>query len=263
MDIATLVGIVLGLASIFGGIFIAASDAGAGMSGFISTSSFAIVFGGMVASVSVAFPLAEVMKLGAAIGAVFKGSKEKLGLMVDDAVEIATVGRKGAADLEKSIEGIKNPFFRDGVQMVVDGYSEEELIDILETRIQYREVRERSQASLFQTMGTMAPAWGMIGTLIGLVIMLAGFGGEGGGGTEALGSGMSAALITTFYGAVFANLFFLPMAAKLNSRVSSTSTQQAMFIEAARLIHQRKHPLIVREKLNSYIPPKEWRREEG
>ena len=261
MDIATLVGILLGLVSIVGGIFMAASAAGAGVGGFISGSSFAIVFGGMVASVSVAFPLAEVLKLGAAIGAVFKGSKVKMGLMVDDAVEVSNVGRKGAADLEKGIEGIKNPFFRDGVQMVVDGYSEDELIDILETRIEYREIRERSQASLFQTMGVMAPAWGMIGTLIGLVIMLSGFGGEG--GTEALGAGMSAALITTFYGAVFANLFFLPMAAKLNTRVSATSTQQAMFIEAARLIHQRKHPLIVREKLNSFIPPKEWKKEEG
>jgi chemotaxis protein MotA len=263
MDIATLVGILLGLVSIVGGIFMAASAAGAGVGGFISGSSFAIVFGGMVASVSVAFPLAEVLKLGAAIGAVFKGSKVKMGLMVDDAVEVSNVGRKGAADLEKGIEGINNPFFRDGVQMVVDGYSETELIDILETRIEYREIRERSQASLFQTMGTMAPAWGMIGTLIGLVIMLSGFGGSEGGGTDALGSGMSAALITTFYGAVFANLFFLPMAAKLNTRVAATSTQQAMFVEASRLIHQRKHPLIVREKLNSFIPPKEWKKEEG
>lgn len=257
MDIATLVGILLGIVSIGGGIVLLTPE----FAMFGSMSSFAIVFGGMVASVSVAFPLAEVLKLGAAMGAVFKGSTEKLGAMVDDAVEISTVGRKGAADLEKSIQGINNPFFRDSVQMVVDGYAEEELIDILETRIQYREIRERSQASLFQTMGTMAPAWGMIGTLIGLVVMLASFG--GGGGTESLGAGMSAALITTFYGAVLANLFFLPMAAKLNSRVSSTSTQQAMFIEAARLVHQRKHPLIVREKLNSFIPPREWKREEG
>jgi len=257
MDIATLVGILLGLVSIGGGIILLTPD----FAMFGSMSSFAIVLGGMVASVSVAFPLSEVLQLGSAMGAVFKGSKIKLGFLVDDAVEISNVGRKGAADLEKGIEGIKNPFFRDGVQMVVDGYSEEELIDILETRIQYREIRERSQASLFQTMGVMAPAWGMIGTLIGLVVMLAGFG--GGGGADALGSGMSAALITTFYGAVLANLFFLPMAAKLITRVSSTSTQQAMFVEATRLIHQRKHPLIVREKLNSFIPPKEWKREEG
>jgi chemotaxis protein MotA len=197
------------------------------------------------------------MKLGAAMGAVFKGGKLKLGDVVDDAVEAADVGRKGAADLEKAVEGIRNPFFRDGVQMVVDGYSLDELTEILETRIEYREVREKTQVGLFKSMGNMAPAWGMIGTLIGLVIMLSGFGGEG--GADALGPGMSAALITTFYGAVFANLFFLPMSEKLDTRTSFTSTLQAMLVEASRLIHQKKHPLIVREKLNSFIPPKEWK----
>jgi len=260
MDIATLVGIILGLVSIFGGIFLAASAANAGMGGFISPSSFAIVFGGMIASVSVAFPLSDVLKLGSAIGAVFKGGEVKLGAVVDDAIETAEVGRKGVVELEKSVESIKNPFFRDGVQMVVDGYSLDELTEILETRIEYREIREKTQAGLFKSMGTMAPAWGMIGTLIGLVIMLSGFGGEG--GADALGPGMSAALITTFYGTVFANLFFLPMSEKLNTRMSFTTTLQAMLVEAARLIHQKKHPLIVREKLNSFIPPKEWKKEE-
>ena len=260
MDIATLVGIILGLVSIIGGIFLAASAANAGMGGFISPSSFAIVFGGMIASVSVAFPLSDVLKLGSAIGAVFKGGEVKLGAVVDDAIETAEVGRKGVVELEKSVESINNPFFRDGVQMVVDGYSLDELTEILETRIEYREIREKTQAGLFKSMGTMAPAWGMIGTLIGLVIMLSGFGGEG--GADALGPGMSAALITTFYGAVFANLFFLPMSEKLNTRMSFTSTLQAMLVEAARLIHQKKHPLIVREKLNSFIPPKEWKKEE-
>jgi chemotaxis protein MotA len=260
MDIATLVGIILGLVSIVGGIFLAASAANAGVGGFISPSSFAIVFGGMIASVSVAFPLSDVLKLGSAIGAVFKGGEVKLGAVVDDAIETAEVGRKGVAELEKSVESINNPFFRDGVQMVVDGYSLDELTEILETRIEYREIREKTQAGLFKSMGTMAPAWGMIGTLIGLVIMLSGFGGEG--GADALGPGMSAALITTFYGTVFANLFFLPMSEKLNTRMSFTSTLQAMLVEAARLIHQKKHPLIVREKLNSFIPPKEWKKEE-
>ena len=124
----------------------AASAANAGMGGFLSPSSFAIVVGGMIASVSVAFPLSDVLKLGAAMGAVFKGGKLKLGVVVDDAVEAADVGRKGAAELEKSVDNIKNPFFRDGVQMVVDGYSLGELTEILETRIEYREVREKTQA---------------------------------------------------------------------------------------------------------------------
>mgnify|MGYP005709970067 FL=1 len=92
--------------------------------------------------------------------------------------------------------------------------------------------------------------------------MLSGFGGEG-GGTETLGAGMSAALITTFYGAVFANLFFLPMADKIKTRITFSNTMQNLQLEAARLIHQKKHPIIVSDKLNSFIPPKEWKREEG
>ena len=90
--------------------------------------------------------------------------------------------------------------------MVVDGYSLEELTEIMETRIEYREKRESVQKSMLKSMGDLAPAWGMVGTLIGLVLMLAGFGGEG--GADNLGGGMAAALITTLYGAVFANLFF-------------------------------------------------------
>ena len=255
MDIATIVGILLGIGSILGGILLMTPDLGM----FGSVSSFAIVFGGMIASVSVAFPLQEVMKLGAAMGAVFKGSKEKLGDEVDGAVEVSETARKGVADLESKVSSIDNPFFRDGVQMVIDGMAVEEVTDILTTRIDYRESRERTQADLFKNMGVMSPAWGMIGTLIGLVVMLSGF---GEGGTDTLGAGMSAALITTFYGAVFANLFFLPMSAKILTRVAFHSTQQSLYLEAIRLIHQKKHPIIVREKLNSFIPPKEWKREE-
>ncbi len=261
MDIATIIGIILGLGSIGAGIFIAASTAGAEMGVFLSASSFAIVFGGMVASVSVAFPLQDVLKLSSAMAAVFKSSKRTLGDIIEEAVVIAGIARKGGTiELEKNLDSIKDHFFRDGIEMVTSGYSIEELLDVMNTSIDYREIRERSQADLFKTMGTMAPAWGMIGTLIGLVIMLAGFG--SGGGMGALGVGMSAALITTFYGAVFANLFFLPMSAKLSSRIAFTSTVQAMFVEASRLIHLKKHPLIVREKLNAFIPPKERKREE-
>jgi len=256
MDIATIVGIVLGLVAIIGSIAIMTSD----FAMFGSISSFGIVFGGMIASVAVAFPLKDVLQLGAAMGAVFKGSGDELGSLVDEAVEASEVGRKGMADLENHIGNIKSFFFKDGAQMVVDGYSLEELTEILNTRIDYRELREHTQAGLFKSMGTMAPAWGMVGTLIGLVVMLSGF---GEGGTDALGGGMSAALITTLYGAVFANLLFLPMSEKIKARITFSSTMQNLQLEAVRLIHQKKHPIIVREKLNSFIPPKEWKKDDS
>ena len=255
MDIATLIGIIFGLGAIIGSILLMTPDMGM----FVSGSSFGIVFGGMLASVAVAFPMKDVLQLGAAMGAVFKGGRDTLGGLVDEAVEAAEAGRKGTADLEKHIDSIGSFFFKDGVQMVVDGYSLEETTEIMETRIEYREKREKIQTDMLKSMGDLAPAWGMVGTLIGLVLMLAGFGGEG--GADNLGGGMAAALITTLYGAVFANLFFLPMAQKMGNKTTQTSMSAALLVEAARLIHQKKHPIIVREKLNSFIPPAEWKRE--
>jgi len=262
MDIALIIGVIFGFVCMIGSIAYALFVEGSagGFGNFLSAPSFGIVFGGMIASIFVAFPMPHVVALGKAIGAVLKPADDKMGPLVDEAVEVADVGRKGAADLEKAVDGIRNYFFKDGVQMVVDGMSLDEMTEILNTRVDYRELREKTQAGLFKSMGTMAPAWGMVGTLIGLVVMLSGF---GEGGTDSLGAGMSAALITTLYGAIFANLFFLPMAEKINARISFSSTVQNLQVEAVRLIQQKKHPIIVREKLNSFIPPKEWKKDEG
>ena len=261
MDIALIIGVLFGFACMVGSIayalFVEGSAGGFGND--LSAPSFGSVFGGMIASIFVAFPMYHVTALGKAIGAVLKPADDKMGPLVEMAVETADVARKGPADLEKGVEGIRNYFFKDGVQMVVDGYSLEETTEIMETRIEYREKREKIQTDMLKSMGDLAPAWGMVGTLIGLVLMLAGFGGEG--GADNLGGGMAAALITTLYGAVFANLFFLPMAQKMGNKTTQTSMSAALLVEAARLIHQKKHPIIVREKLNSFIPPAEWKRE--
>ena len=261
MDIALFVGVFFGMAAMIGSIAYALFVEGSagGFGDFISAPSFGIVFGGMIASIFVAFTMYHVTALGKAIGAVLKPADASMGPLVDEACDVAEQARKGPADLEKSVDTIKTYFFKDGVQMVVDGYSLEEVSDILETRIEYREKREKTQTDMLKSMGDLAPAWGMVGTLIGLVLMLAGFGGEG--GADNLGGGMAAALITTLYGAVFANLFFLPMAQKMGNKTTQTSMSANLLVEAARLIHQKKHPIIVREKLNSFIPPSEWKRE--
>ena len=261
MDIALIIGVVLGMAAMIGSIAYALFVEGSagGFGDFISIPSFGIVAGGMIASIFVAFPMPHVVALGKAIGAVLKPADDKMGPLVDTACEVGESARKGAADLEKAVETVRIYFLKDGVQMVVDGYSLDEVTEIMETRIEYREKREKDQTDMLKSMGDLAPAWGMVGTLIGLVLMLAGFGGEG--GADNLGGGMAAALITTLYGAVFANLFFLPMAQKMGNKTTMTSMSASLLVEAARLIHQKKHPLIIREKLNSFIPPAEWKRE--
>ena len=261
MDIALIIGVILGMAAMIGSIAYALFVEGSagGFGDFISIPSFGIVAGGMIASIFVAFPMPHVVALGKAIGAVLKPADDKMGPLVDTACEVGESARKGAADLEKAVEAVRIYFLKDGVQMVVDGYSLDEVTEIMETRIEYREKREKVQTDMLKSMGDLAPAWGMVGTLIGLVLMLAGFGGEG--GADNLGGGMAAALITTLYGAVFANLFFLPMAQKMGNKTTMTSMSASLLVEAARLIHQKKHPLIIREKLNSFIPPAEWKRE--
>ena len=111
MDIALLVGIVLGLVFMIGSIFIAIAQGGAGSFGsFVSGPSFGIVFGGMIASIFVSFPIQHVVGLGSAIGAVMKPADDKMGPLVDNACDISEMARKGAAELEKSVDGIKNYF---------------------------------------------------------------------------------------------------------------------------------------------------------
>ena len=258
MDRALIIGIILGIIMIGLGIWLQLQGTGASFLNFWSLSSLFVVMGGMIASIFVSFPLSNVIGLGEAIGAVMLEESDKMGPVVDEACDVAEIARKGPEALDKAVTSIVNPFFKDGVQMVRDGYALEEITDIMETRIRYREKREKIQADMLRSMGTLAPAWGMIGTLMGLVVMLAGFGGEG--GADGLGPGMSVALITTFYGAIFANLFFNPMADKLEVKTRKTSITYSMLVEAARLIFQKKHPIIMREKLNSYIPPREWKR---
>ena len=238
MDIALIIGVVLGMAAMIGSIAYALFVEGSagGFGDFISIPSFGIVAGGMIASIFVAFPMPHVLALGKAIGAVLKPADDKMGPLVDTACEVGESARKGAADLEKAVDTIRIYFLKDGVQMVVDGYSLDEVSEIMETRIEYREKREKVQTDMLKAMGDLAPAWGMVGTLIGLVLMLAGFGGEG--GADNLGGGMAAALITTLYGAVFANLFFLPMAQKMGNKTTMTSMSACLLVEAASLIHQ-------------------------
>jgi chemotaxis protein MotA len=264
MDFATIIGFVVGVGLVGGAIFMQGSATDTSVSVFGSGVSIMIVIGGTLAATAIAFPLKEVIRIVTIMGAVFKGGREELGPLVDEIVDMGTVARKGPKDLENALDSVSNFFLKDGLQMVVDGYSVEEIRDILGTRVEYREERETTEANLLKAMGKFSPAFGIIGTLIGLVFMLKGMSAEGGGADMAgnIGSGMATALITTFYGALFANLVFLPMAEKLLSQISSKSTQQNMITEGVCLLQMKKHPLIVREKINSFIPPREWKRME-
>ncbi|HOG76621.1 MAG TPA: MotA/TolQ/ExbB proton channel family protein [Candidatus Marinimicrobia bacterium] len=131
--------------------------------------------------------------------------------------------------------------------------------------MEYRTLRERGEANVLRTMGKYSPAFGMIGTLIGLVVMLYGMAQISSAGLDpmqVLGEGMGAAIITTFYGVILANLIFNPMAVKFETRIQKQNILQMMLIEGILLLQARKHPLIIREKLNSYLRPRDWKNPE-
>jgi len=261
MDIASLIGISAGIGLIVLGIYQLTPN----FIVFVSYSSFLIVAGGSFAATLLSFSLQDVFGLLRSTMAVFKKQKIDMPGEVEAIVELAPIARKSMQEMEKSLGTVKNFFLRDGLQMVVDGYNPDEIREILETRIENRILREKSEANVLRTMGKYAPAFGMIGTLIGLVVMLYGMADMASGGDDpmsVLGGGMGAALITTFYGTILANMFFNPMAEKFETRIKKQTTMQQMLIEGALLIHARKHPLIVREKLNSYLRPRDWKKPE-
>ncbi|MCF7803993.1 MAG: MotA/TolQ/ExbB proton channel family protein [Candidatus Marinimicrobia bacterium] len=259
MDFATLLGILSGLGLIGWAMWSYAQEQAVNM--FLSIPSLAIVLGGTLAATLLSFPLKEVFRIFRIMGVVFKKERDSMSPFIDEIVDLADTSRKSMKELENSVSDVSHPFLRDGIQMVVDGYNEPELRDIMMTRIENRAKRERGEANVLKTMGKFSPAFGMIGTLIGLVVMLYSMG-EGATADAAaqLGVGMGAALITTFYGVLLANLFFNPMAEKFESRIRKENTLQQMLIEGTVQVLHRKHPLIVREKLNSFIPPREWKK---
>jgi len=262
MDFATIIGLLFGSGLIGYAVYGVSLTLPNGVMTFVDAQSLMIVLGGTIAATAMAFPVKEVLSLLTNLRAVFKGEKNYDRETLKELVELAGVARKGTTDLEKAVPDIKDFFLKDGVQMIVDGLPEEDIRSIMETRVINRELREDAEANVFKTMGIFSPAFGMVGTLVGLVAMLFAMGAPStGGGADdpaaKLGQSMGIALITTFYGALFANLFFLPVAAKLRSRIDKRNITQNMIIDGIVMLKVKKHPILVREFLNSYLAPRD------
>ena len=253
MDLATILGLVIGTSLILVSMFLEASSGGISMLKFWSASSIMIVLGGTLAATAVAFRLDEVKRVFMIIKFAFSKPKFKLEELVQTLIDLAEVNRKGPSDLEKEIPNIKQPFLQDGVTFVTQGMKLDDLREILEQREAFRYRRELHESELMKTMGMFSPAFGMVGTLIGLVFMLFGMGNSE-DGIGNIGPSMGVALITTFYGTILANLIFNPFAEKIKSRNKENVQAFQLMIEGVCLLHQKKHPLDVKDKLTAYIP---------
>jgi len=173
-----------------------------------------------------------------------------IGLMV----RLAYKARKESLfSLEDDANKVNNRYIRLGLEMIIDGHTPEMIRDVLETELDFMELRHSQGELVFRSGGKFSPSFGLIGTLIGLVAMLRNLGVTG--GMKNLGTGMAVALITTFYGAMMANLFFLPMADKLKSRTIDEVLRTRIIIEGIIMLQGGMNPRLIEKKLNSFLPP--------
>ncbi len=217
---------------------------------FLDPSSILIVFGGTIGATFVHFSSADLrwawVELKEVLFTKNTAPTERIALLVQFAQDLK---RNGPLTLEREAQTTGDRFLRKALELTVDGQSEEDIRRILETEIRSLGERSWRAVQVFQTMGSYAPAMGLIGTLIGLIHML---------GTldnpSAVGPAMAVALITTFYGAVLANLFFLPVAGKIKNRSEEEAVLKAITVEGAVSLRREENSIVLEQRLQSFIP---------
>ena len=248
MDIATIVGLGAGVTLLIMTIAIAP---GASFGAFINYPSLLTVVGGAIAAVMIAFPLKSFLSIGKVTKNVFFRKPVSIPALIEQIVSLAeTARRDGLLALENKLEDVDNAFVVLGIQMAVDGTQPEMIEDIMRTEMDAVATRHKNGKSMLEQMGRFAPAFGMIGTLMGLIIMLGNM-----SDPDAIGPGMAVALITTLYGAIISNLFCLPFAEKLGFINQQELMSMEIIVRGIMGIQSGDNPRIVEQKLNTFVPP--------
>jgi len=249
MDLGTIIGSVLGSALIVTAIALGGIDR---LVIFWDTASVFIVFGGALASVMIAYPMKTVLKtLAVTKMTVFNREYDPIATIMQIVSLAETARREGLLSLENRMEEITDPFLAGGIRLAVDGMSPEVVEGIMNTEIDAVNARHNSGKGLIANYGKYCPAFGMIGTLIGLCLMLADL------DPATIGSGMAVALLTTLYGAIASNLFLLPMADKLGFLNDDELLIMDITLKGVVAIQSGENPRVIKQKLLTYIPPNE------
>jgi chemotaxis protein MotA len=247
LDLAT----IIGLLATFG-LVLWAIMMGGPITIFIDIPSVLIVFGGTIGCTLIHYPFKDIASaLNVGKKTVFV-QELPINALISQLMEYANKARKeGILALQGAMEKVEDDFLKKAMQMAVDGQEPATLREMLNTEIEYIQMRHEQGAAIFTTLAAYAPAMGMIGTLIGLVQML-----QNMADPAAIGPAMAVALITTFYGAVIANVVCLPMAGKLKGRSSSEVLVKTLVIEGMQSILSGENPRIMEQKLHAFIAPK-------
>jgi len=248
MDIATIIGLIVGFINIILGIIFAKGNPLL----FWDIPSVFITIGGSFCSLLISNPLGRILGLWRVARHAFFPPKYSPNELIITLVSFSEKARReGLLALEDDLDELDDQFLRKGIQLVVDGTDPELVRRIMETELENIQARHDEGKKLFDDWATYAPAFGMIGTLLGLVLMLVNIEDK-----SAIGPGMSAALITTFYGAIMAYLVFYPISAKLGYLNNQEVLMKLIMIEGTLSIQSGDNPRIVKDKLVSFLDPK-------
>lgn len=252
MDISLILGWILGIGLIINGI------GTKNIGNFIDISSVIIVIGGTVAALIASYPFSALAKIPKHIGIMISNKSYNSEKVIDTLVEMAkTARKKGLLVLEEQANEVKDPFLKQSIMLIVDAMDAEKIREMLESEVEAMSERHDQDVSFYEKGSGVAPAFGMIGTLVGLINMLKSMDMSSGGGAGDLGSSMSVALVTTFYGCILAHLFFAPMAKKLRIRNDQELLYKQIIIEGVLSIQAGDNPKYLEEKLLSYLSQKQ------
>lgn len=247
MDLSTLLGTLLA----FGLIGFAIGSGDGGFAPFVHIPSMCIVVGGTIAVQMMGFTMSDVKST---IKVMLKSLLFKIQSPEDEIERIinyANLARKeGLLALESKVQEVDDNFFAKGMQLVIDGFAAETVRDILELDLDQERQRHSNGKKMVENMGAMAPAFGMIGTLVGLVQMLQNL-----SDPSAIGGGMATALLTTLYGAMIANMLCIPISGKLNVRAKQEGQLRELMIEGIVAIQSGEKPQLIKEKLKGFLAP--------
>ncbi len=250
MDIASVLGLILCLAmAIFG---IGTSKSGfAGIGHYLDVPSAVITFGGAFAAVLASYQLQDYIAGLKSFMLVFKVPALNTADMIKKIIDLSNIARKeGLLSLEEAAADLDEPFLKKGILLVVDGTDPDLVRGIMETELVCIEGRHKDKIGFWETLGSMGPAWGMIGTLIGLVDMLYNM-----EDASTIGPAMAVALITTLYGSLLANWICGPVANKLKADNAVEMMQKEVMIEGLLSIQAGENPRVIEEKLKSFLAP--------
>jgi chemotaxis protein MotA len=252
MNFSTLIGFAAAIAVFVSAVFTATENRAI----FLNEHAIIIVIGGTFSAGCICFPIGKMLKLGAlAMKRMLFGDHIDYRQIIKSIIEIGDRVRNDPSYLKNEAERVKNHFLREGLIFINEGMNEDQIREIMELRVETHAKRYTIEAGIFKTLSKFPPAFGLLGTTLGMIALLQSLGGED--ATKKIGPAMAIGLVATLYGISLANLVLIPIGESLSEKNLEDTTMRKIILEGVVMIKNKMHPVMIEEKLNSYLLPNE------